>query len=184
MAARRLLIVMLILLGLSTLAAALVPPRSLREGATTPSTTSTTQPVRTAPVAPPPSGRMLVAKLALGSNKMAGTVPRLIRACPVTAGPKGPCFAIRAGDQLSLVIRSPKATQLEIPGFGLVQTVAPDAPARFELLPDAPGIYGVLFAPTQKVAAQIRVLPQSGARTKKSPKKAARSGARAGSNPA
>jgi hypothetical protein len=177
MAARRLLIVMLILLGLSTLAAALVPPRSLREGSTGPA--STTRPTTTTASPPPPSGRSLAANIIVGATKETGTVPRLIRAC-LSDQPKV-CTPIRVGDQLSLVVYSRKATQLEIPALGLVQAVAPEAPARFELLPDSPDIYGVLFAPSQKVAAQIKVLPRGHKRGRKPGKGPAKPAARAGS---
>lgn len=137
MAARRLLIVMLILLGLSTLAAALVPQHSLRDGATTRTTTTqptTTTQTETAPAFVPPT------KITVGSKKFPIVSP------------------VPVGEQLVLLVSSPFPTQLEIPEFGQIGFAAPKAPARFELLPTAPGTFGVLFAPSGKVAAQIRVV--------------------------
>jgi hypothetical protein len=168
MAARRLLIVMLILLGLSTLAAALVPPRSLREGTT--ASTTTTQPAETTPVRPPPAGEQLQAKIVVGG----GRVP--VVACPASGPGRKGCSPIHVGDQVSLLVFSRKPAELEIPEFGLVGVASPVAPARFDLLPDAVGSFGILFAPSRKVAARIQVLPPG--------KKGARSRARGGSGKA
>jgi hypothetical protein len=169
MAARRLLIVMLILLGLSTLAAALVPPRSLRQGTTGPAaSTTTTQPTQTAPVVtPPPPGAPLEAKITVGGGK----VP--VVACPATGPGRKGCSPIHVGDQLSLLVYSRSPAELEIPEFGLVGAASPVAPARFDLLPDAAGTFGILFAPSRKIAARIQVLPPG--------KKSAKSRARGGS---
>ena len=178
MAARRLLIVMLVLLGLSTLAAALVPQRSLRDGTTT--ATTTKRPAPTATVTPPP-GRTLAAEIKVGTKK----------GPPVIAGPVcvegktkcGPPFHV--GDQITLLVRSTFPTQLEIRQFGLISFATPQAPARFELLPGEPGRYGILYAPSGKVAARLEVLPASGkakAKQKEKPKPV-KSGARGGSGP-
>jgi hypothetical protein len=142
MAARRLLIVMLILLGLSTLAAALVPQHNLRRETTT--AVTTTQPAQTAPVAK----------------------------C-------GPPFHV--GDQITLLVLSTFPTQLEIKQFGLISFATPQAPARFELLPTEPATYGILYAPSGRVAARLEVLPAGGKAKPKKKQKAAKSGARGGS---
>ena len=62
------------------------------------------------------------------------------------------------GDQLVLLVASRFPTQLEIQEFGQFGFAAPDAPARFELLPTTPGTFGIQFQPSGKVAAQIRVV--------------------------
>ena len=66
MAARRLLIVMLILLGLSTLAAALVPQGALRNGTTT--GTTTTQSIPTTPSVPITDVLPPVAEITVGGG--------------------------------------------------------------------------------------------------------------------
>jgi hypothetical protein len=160
MAARRLLIVMLILLGLSTLAAALVPQRTLRDG----TTATTTQPAQTAPKPLPAGGRSIQAKVVVGGTKI-----------PVVAGPicaatgKPRCAPIHVGDQLTLLVRSEVSTQLSIPEFGLVGFATPETPARFELLATSPGTFGILFVPPQnvggcleKVAGRIEILRPGG----------------------
>jgi hypothetical protein len=149
MAARRLLIILLVLLGLSTLAAALVPQDSLRRDRTetTATATQTTTPTTTTPT----GGAALTAQIVVGG----GRIPLV--ACKKQ---KNKCPPVRVGDQLSLVVYTAKApAQLEIPAFGLVGVASPDSPALFDLLPDQPGTYGILFADTQKVAARIKVLP-------------------------
>ena len=176
MAARRLLIVMLILLGLSTLAAALVPPRSLRQGTTGPAaSTTTTQPTQTTPVVTPPPGEALEAKITVGGGK----VP--VVACPATGPGKKGCSPIHVGDQLSLLVYSRSPAELEIPEFGLVGAATPVSPARFDLLPDSVGTFGILFASSRKVAARIQVVAASKGAGRKPPGKAPRSGARGGS---
>jgi hypothetical protein len=165
MAARRLLIVMLVLLGLSTLAAALVPQRTLRDGATNSTTTTTTQPTTTTPT--PNPAFLRPTKITVGGKEFPVVSP------------------IEVGDQLRLLIRSHVPAEIEIPEFGLLGFASPDTPARFELLPEVPGTFGILFADTGKVAGQIKVVAPSG--NKKSKKKAegkkkAKSRARAGSD--
>jgi hypothetical protein len=138
MAARRLLIVMLVLLGISTLAAALIPPQSLRENATSTATTTTaTLPTATAPPQAP-SGRSLGFKF-----KVDGRRVKVVQA--------------EVGDQLRLQISSTRFGQLEVPAFGLVDTVGPDQPALFDLLVDRPGTIGIYYVGTNRLAAQIQV---------------------------
>jgi hypothetical protein len=163
MAARRLLIVMLVLLGLSTLAAALIPQRTLRDengtGSTTRSTTTTqTNP---APVYFPPT------KITVGGKKFPIVSP------------------VHVGDQFTLLVKSRFPTQLSIPEFGQFGFAAPSAPARFELLAKTPGIFGVLFVPpaqvgqcVEEVAARIQIVPV-GQKPKKT--RVPRCGARGGS---
>jgi hypothetical protein len=152
MAARRLLIVMLVLLGLSTLAAALIPQSPREEG----STQSTTQPTTTA--SQPPPTYVPPTKITVGGKKLPVVSP------------------VRVGDQLTLVVRSRVPAQIEIPEFGQLAFAAPDAPARFELLAETPGTFGVLFAGTGKVAAQIRVVPAGKKKKRAKPRRRARAG--------
>jgi hypothetical protein len=136
MAARRLLIVMLVLLGISTLAAALVPQHSLRSPNTRTATTTTT-PTATAAPALPTRYKLLV------------------------PGKKGfPVIPVHVGDQFTVLARSRFPTQLSIPTFGLVGFAAPNAPAIFNLLPESPGRFGVVFEPSGKVVARICAFPQ------------------------
>jgi hypothetical protein len=136
MAARRLLIVMLILLGLSTLAAALIPQHALRDGTTgttTQATTSTTTPSR-------PAGRALGAKIFVGGKK------EPVVAGPVCAKREPRCEPIHVGDQLSLLAYSKAPAELDLPEFGQVGFASRAAPAQFELLLDTAGRFGILFA--------------------------------------
>jgi hypothetical protein len=161
MAARRLLIVMLILLGLSTLAAALVPQHTLRNGTTTGTTTPSVPTTPTVPITnivPP------VAEIAVGGKKF-------------------PVVPVHVGDQFTLLVHSRRPRELAIPEFGLVGFATPDTPARFELLPNAPGTFGILFTGSGKPAGQIDVVkrPAKKKGAKKNSKAKPRSRARAGS---
>jgi hypothetical protein len=162
MAARRLLIVLLVLLGLSTLAAALVPQRTLRDATTT--GTTATRPTTTTPA-------------------ISESLPPQI---PIVIGPKKlPLVEAHLGQQFTLLVKSAKPVQVWIPEFGLFGFAAPKAPARFELLPQVAGTFGVLFAATSKPAAKIKVVPPSAEKqSKRKPKgksKGAKSRARGGS---
>jgi hypothetical protein len=158
MAARRLLIVMLVLLGLSTLAAALIPQSPSEEGSTQTTTQATTT------TAPEPSPLFLrPTKITVGGKKLPVVSP------------------VRVGDQLTLIVRSRIPAQIEIPEFGQLAFAAPDAPARFELLAETPGTVGILFATTGKVAAQIRVVPPGKKQQQRSKRSKAKRRARAGS---
>lgn len=135
-AARRLLIVMLVLLGLSTLAAALVPTRSERDG--TESTGSTaSEPVETFPD-PLPKGEP-------------------VRAGVKVDGKTIPVVPIGLGDQLTLLVCSRRTDLLEIPDIGRVEPVSPATPAYFNLLPEEPGSYAINFVSDERLAARIEV---------------------------
>jgi hypothetical protein len=135
MAARRLLIVMLVLLGLSTLAAALVPQRTINEGSTT--GTTKTQTTTTT------------------SSTTIATVPPQI---PIKVGPKRlPLVRAHVGDQFTLLVTSVHPKEISIPEFGLLGFASANTPARFELLTPTRGTFGILFTASGKVAAKLEV---------------------------
>ena len=175
MAARRLLIVMLVLLGLSTLAAALVPQHSLRGGTT--ASTTTTQPAENTTTAEAPPGRSLTVEITVGGKK----IP--VVAAPLCKARKPRCEPLHVGDQLSLQVLSRINAQLEIPTFGLIGVASANSPAFFQLLPREPGTIGVLFTSSREVAARIQVLSAKAA-AKAIQKPRARSRARGGSGQA
>jgi hypothetical protein len=171
MAARRLLIVMLILLGLSTLAAALVPQHALR-GGTTGSTT--TQPTQSTTTAAPATGRSLSASIKIGGKRI-----------PVVAGPvcvRGKCGEpIHVGDQLSLEVFARKQTELEIRSFGLIGVASKTAPALFQLLFNEPTNIGIVSTSTGQPVAKIEVLSTKAAAKAAKPPAKPKARARAGS---
>lgn len=149
MVARRLLIVMLVLLGLSTLAAALIPTNRLRNDDTASTITDRTQPTTTTAAEPPPlEGRSLKTAITVGDG-------------PVKVVP------IEVGDQLHLVISSARSDQLEIPALGLLEAVGPNLPARFDILAREPIDYGIRYVQANRVVARVEV-----AKRKPKPKKA------------
>jgi hypothetical protein len=174
MAARRLLIVMLVLLGLSTLAAALIPQSGLREGETTESTTQAT--TTTTTTAQESARRTLTAKILVGGKKFP------VVAGPVCAERKPRCEPIHVGDQLTLLVHSKVPTQLELAEFGQFAFAARQAPARFELLLTTAGRFGIAYADASPekplVAARIEVLTAAAARKAiaAKPKRRARAG--------
>jgi Flp pilus assembly protein CpaB len=139
MAARRLLILMLVLLAVSTLAAALVPPQAQRDGTTSATDTNRKDSKRPRERRPPP-GRL---------------VSRTIEVSPHGTDR----IELRRGDQLALAVRSRVADQVEIPAFGGLDDVAPDAPARFNLLLDRSGVFSVRLLEARRTIARIKVGP-------------------------
>ena len=172
MAARRLLIVLLVLLGISTLAAALVPQSDVQDATT--NTTTTTRSVATAPTPPAPVTVPTVAEIMVGGKKF-------------------PVVPVRVGDQFTLLVRSRFPAQIQIPEFGVIRFATRRTPARFELLPQTPGTFGILFASSQKEGVTgkpaarliVRLAGKKGKREQregKARKNGSRSRARAGSN--
>jgi hypothetical protein len=133
MAARRLLIVMLILLGLSTLAASQIPPRESSDDAAT----DTTETTASVPTETEPAG-----------EEVPFAVPIRKRVSVVQ---------VDAGDQLALAICSNQPDQVEIPAFGLLEAVGPAEAATFQLLVEEPGTYGVRLVNADRVAVRIQV---------------------------
>jgi hypothetical protein len=130
MAARRLILAMLVLLVLSSIAAALVPVGN--GGSTSDSSTSTTT-----STAPAPTGQL---------------VKRTIAVDPKTAR-----IRIEVGDQLELTVRSKRADQVEIPAFGELENVDPDFPAHFDILALEPGRFEVRLDEANRPIATIEV---------------------------
>jgi antitoxin (DNA-binding transcriptional repressor) of toxin-antitoxin stability system len=134
-AARRLILAMLVLLVLSSVLAALVPvERNRLNGESSTSTTTEAAP-------PAPSGEL---------------VRRTIAADDATPERIG----LALGDQLELTVTSAKlADQVEIPAFGALDDVDPDFPARFDLLAVETGSFRVRLTEAGRVIARIDVGP-------------------------
>lgn len=147
MAARRLLIVMLILLGLSTLAAALVDTDAVRNDGTgsTVSGESATS-TRTGGTEPAAASEAEAAKPAGKRLGLAIDIGRRVKVIPV-----------EVGDQLTLRVRWNRSGLVEIAALGLLEPVAPGAPARFDLLAREPANYGVRLLDPERLVARIEV---------------------------
>ncbi len=133
MAARRLILVMLVLLVLSSAVAALIP---IDRGELTDETTSTT--TTTAP--PAPSGKLVKASIRADAAE-----PQRIR--------------LHKGDQLDLKIFSSKPGSAEIVALGVFEQLDRLDPAVVDLLLLDQGTYPVRFLPAQ-AATGGRVIGQ------------------------
>lgn len=134
MAARRLIMAMLVLLVLSTILAALIPVERdrLRDDSSTTTTTEATK----------PTGQLV--RRSIGADD---ATPERIE--------------LSLGDQLELTVESPKlADQVEIPAFGQLADVDPDFPARFDLLVLETGTFPVRLVEAGRVIARIDVSAQ------------------------
>src|SRR5437867_3510643 len=135
MATRRLIIGLIVLLALSTLAAAFLPAP---EGTRTSTTSTERQPARRPP---PPRGGLVRATVDAGAGR-----PQAI--------PLGD------GDELVLRVRSRAPDQVEVRGFGEVQAVDRFSPARFDLLATRPGTFPVRLLEAHRTVARIQVAPR------------------------
>jgi hypothetical protein len=131
---------MLVLLGISTVAAALVPiDRQAADDETT--TTSTDNEAREQA-----RGDLVPASIDAGARKPATVVMRL-------------------GDQLELRVTSTRADQVEIPRLGELEDVDADAPTRFDLLPFETGTYAVRLVDAARKIGEIEVRPRQAAKS-------------------
>lgn len=131
MAARRLILVMLVLLVLSSILAALVPVDRARNDSTSSIATTT--------VAPLPTGELVHRTIA-------------------TDDPTQKPIELNLGDQLDLTVTSSKlADQVEIPAFGELENVDPNFPAHIDLLALEPGSFAVRLVEAKRTIARIEV---------------------------
>ena len=138
MAARRLLIVMLVLLGISTLAAALVPTPD-RSG----SPTGATDTVDTGSE-DKPERRQATSRL----------VRRRIR-----VGDKPAVVHVHPGEQLRLAVGGPFGDDIEIPALGLTATMTPYAPATFDVIVPESGTFAIRAVQTGRLVGRIESRP-------------------------
>ena len=118
MAARRLIIVLLVLMGISTIAAILAPPIEERSSDTDTESTTTTgtqgEPGEPGAGAEGSAGGVLIEQTigAFGKQAVLGGV---------------------VGDRLALTVTSPRPTNVQVPALGLFEFADRGAPARFDL---------------------------------------------------
>jgi hypothetical protein len=136
-AARRLVIVMVVLLGLSTLATALVPAPDRRDE---PATT-----------AEGPTGE----KRDTGRSGYAPLPGRVVQGHLAISNEPQPDIQVRPGDQLKLMVSGPVGDDVEIPAFGLTETLSPQAAARFDILVDRPGAFEVRAVEADRLIGRI-----------------------------
>lgn len=124
---------MLVLLVLSSIAAALVPVErnGADETATSTSSTSTT---------PVDEGELITRRVSTGA------------ATP-------PTIRMNVRDELRLTVTSPVSNIVEIPEFGEFEDVDPDFPATFNILPLAAGEFAVRLVEPPGLVATIQVEP-------------------------
>ncbi len=133
MAARRVVMLLIGVLVLASVVAAFLPtpPRHARGPGRTSTDAASERDAK-----PKRRGRLVEATVDASTRR-----PHVVRA--------------RRGDELSLAIRSAGADQVEIPAFGLIESVSRDDPARFDFLVDQPGRYEVRLVDLDRSVARI-----------------------------
>jgi hypothetical protein len=136
MAARRLLVVMLVLLGISTLAAAFIPTESADDEQTESTASESTEAQAPDPL---PEGELLPpVRIEVGGKTL-------------------PVVRLDLGDQIELVITSRRTDLLEIPAIGVVEPITPDRPTRIDFLARNTGSFGIRMIEADRVVARIEV---------------------------
>ena len=143
MAARRLIIVLLVLFGISVAAAAIAPDRQggligASDSDSTPTTTSTSSTSSTSPAQAAKTGEALTARIDASSTRPE-TVKGLV------------------GDQLELNVGSRNGRVIEIGEFGVTDFAAPNAPATFNLLLRDPGRFPITDGDSGRVVGRLVV---------------------------
>lgn len=140
MAARRLIIVLIVLFAISVAAAVIAPDRrgTLLGDRSERASTMTTASSTTTATERLPSG---------------AAVSRRIDA----SAPRPESVDARVGDQLELAVASDRARLVEIPAFGVIADAAPDAPATFNLLLREAGSLPVRDAESGALLGRIEV---------------------------
>jgi len=144
LAARRLIAILLVLLFLSSLAAALAPVQRTGKSASTTTTTegSTTQAIPGPPMLP---------------SATAGVAPRLLQQSVDASRDRAPTIKARVGDQLQLRVTSRTPGTVELVGIGPTEDVGAQQPAFFDVLLRKGGSYRVRFLDTGREIALIEV---------------------------
>jgi hypothetical protein len=127
MFARRLLVLVAVLMGLTALAASLSPPPG-RDGRTPLETaTPTATPAAPAPAASaaPPAGEAVRARISASR----ASVPRDVRATE--------------GELVDLVVSGDVVDTVAIDGLAVLEPIDPDSPVRVELYADRPGRFPI-----------------------------------------
>jgi len=135
MAARRLLVLMLVVLAISTVGAALLAPRP----------------------EPAPDAATMTAEESTSPGTARQAPGRLVDASVETGAQRAEAIRLRPGDQLELTVRSQITGQIEIVRFGALEDVGPNEPAHFSLLLGEPGRFAVRLVGSGRIVARVEV---------------------------
>jgi hypothetical protein len=136
---RRILVLVVVLMGLTALAASLTPPpQSLRRGGQPPSTAATPEAAQPAPT---PAARSVTARLSADGR------PRRIHA--------------RTGDTVTLDISAGAPDTVVIDDLAVSEPVDPDSPAHVELYADTAGRFPIVLLGSGRRIGALQVTSSS-----------------------
>ena len=69
---------------------------------------------------------------------------------------------VSEGDLVHLAVHSLRHDSIELRGLDLIRTVAPETEAEFDLLADRPGDYPIVLLEAGEIVGTLRVTPQEG----------------------
>ena len=150
MAARRLILVLVVLLGISIAAAAIAPDRQtslLGDGGEETAEETTTETTTTDSTEEEPERAIATSDAVVKRTITADAEdPETVRAEP--------------GDQLELLVRTDRFRQLEIEALGLIEDATPDAPAAFNILLRESGAVAITDPASGKIVGRIVAAPE------------------------
>ena len=176
MAARRLIIVMIVLFGVSAVLASQAPQRDGNDESDTESTAATTTTAtQPAPAATPPAASPADEPAASVTGAPAGEANILCGdATCAEIGvdrPQIQVIPVELGDSFAVIVTSRGTTDLvEIPGLGLIDSVTPFKDATFRFVADSVGDYGINLVESDRLIGRIEVR-RPGADENKGPSK-------------
>ena len=142
MAARRLVVLLVVLLGLATAIAALAPtPAQRKQTSTAANATGTTGSGSPRSLIDPAQKPVVNPGTVRAHVEVSNRPPKTIRVAP--------------GDRLVLSVGASYGADVEIPAFGLTGTFTPYAPAVFDLIVLHPGTFPVRTVRSGRVVALI-----------------------------
>lgn len=146
MAARRILILFVVLMGLGVLASSIAPRGGVPGG---PGTTPTTQTRTTPTIEQPPSPPTNLVKADVQAPDAADRAfrPERIKAAQ--------------GDRVVLLVRATFEDQVQVDGYDLIEPVSQFAPAAFDFIADQAGSFDVRLLGADRIVARLVVTPPS-----------------------
>jgi hypothetical protein len=140
MFARRLLVLVAVLMGLTALAASLSPPpEPIRRGASAGATPTPAPPAAPTRAAPGAAGEVVRARI----SASAAALPRVVRAM--------------RDDLVELVVAGDVVDTVAIDGLPVLEPIDPDSPVRLELYADRPGRFPIRLLDAGRRIGTLRV---------------------------
>lgn len=141
MRSRRLLLVVVVLMGLTALAASVAP----RDGVLRQPPRPTPTPTPAAPAAPAPGA------------EPRGRIAPVEKTITVDPGARAPRIVAEVGALVTIIVEGDAIDAVNVADLTDHAVIAPESPARIELLADRPGMYPITLIDAERTIGQLDV---------------------------